>query len=118
MPRTLVWIGEVSRRSNSLQYLVLAKARAEAFKNGPPADFAQVAAQDFRSCPEGLSERRASPDVDARCGQRSGGDCGGGLTGEDVRELFGEWPLLEVGYLDIDVFGLHPYHGFGGAKLN
>jgi hypothetical protein len=29
-----------------MQFLVLAKARAEAFKNGPPADFAQVAAED------------------------------------------------------------------------
>jgi len=36
-------------------------------------------------------------------------------SAEDVRALFGEWPLLKVGYLEIDVFALHPYHGFGGG---
>ena len=36
-------------------------------------------------------------------------------SAEDVRALFSEWPLLKVGYLEIDVFTLHPYHGFGGG---
>ena len=36
-------------------------------------------------------------------------------SAEDVRALFSEWPLLKVGYLEIDVFALHPYHGFGSS---
>ncbi|HEY1884485.1 MAG TPA: hypothetical protein VGG86_00350 [Roseiarcus sp.] len=31
------------------------------------------------------------------------------------RALFSDWPLFKVGYLEIDVFALHPYHGFGGG---
>jgi muconolactone delta-isomerase len=97
-----------------MQFLVLAKARAEAFKNGPPVDFAQVAAQD--------SAHAQKAYLSGALRQMWTRDSGYGpvviveaASAEDVRALFAEWPLLKVGYLEIDVFALHPYHGFAGG---
>jgi len=97
-----------------MQFLVLAKPRAEAFKNGPPANFAQVAAQD--------SAHAQKAYMSGALRQMWMRDPGNGPvaiveaeSAEDVRTLFSEWPLLKVGYLEIDVFALHPYHGFGGG---
>jgi muconolactone delta-isomerase len=96
-----------------MQFLVLAKARAEAFKDGPPADFAQVAAQD-----SAYAQRAYLSGALRQMWIR---DAGHGpvaiveaTSAEDVRSLFADWPLLKVGYLEIDVFALYPYHGFAG----
>ena len=37
------------------------------------------------------------------------------VAAEDVRALFGEWPLFKVGYMEIEVFALYPYAGFAGG---
>jgi muconolactone delta-isomerase len=97
-----------------MQFLVLAKARAEAFKNGRPSDFAQVAAQDSAHAQRAYlgGALRQMWTRDSGHGPVAIVEAG---SAEDVRALFGEWPLLKVGYLEIEVFALHPYHGFGGG---
>jgi muconolactone delta-isomerase len=97
-----------------MQFLVLAKGRAEAFKNGPPADFAQVAAEDSAHAQKAYMSGalRQMWVRDAGNGPVAIVEAG---SAEDVRVLFAEWPLFKVGYLEIDVFALHPYHGFGGG---
>jgi muconolactone delta-isomerase len=97
-----------------MQFLVLAKPGAEAFKNGPPADFAQVAAQDSAHAQKAYmsGELRQMWMRDAGNGPAAIVEA---ASEADVRALFADWPLLKVGYLEIDVFALHPYHGFGGG---
>jgi muconolactone delta-isomerase len=97
-----------------MQFLALAKARPEAFKDGPPADFNKVAAEDTAHAHKAY--------LGGVLRQMWLRDPGHGpvaiveaASAEDVRALFGEWPLFKVGYMELDVFALHPYHGFAGG---
>lgn len=97
-----------------MQFLVLAKARVEAFKNGKPADFEQVAAGDAAHAQKAYLSG-ALRQMWAR--ERGHGPVAivEAASAEEVRKLFGEWPLFKVGYMEIDVFALYPYAGFGGG---
>jgi muconolactone delta-isomerase len=97
-----------------MQFLVSAKARAEAFKHGPPADFEKVAAHDTAHAQKAY--------LSGALRQMWSRDPGYGPvaivespSAEDVRALFGERPLFKVGYMELDVFALHPYPGFAGG---
>ena len=96
-----------------MQFLVLAKPGAEAFKNGPPADFAQVAARRYSA-----HAQKAYMSGALRAWMRDAGSGPAAIveaaSEADVRALFADWPLLKVGHRNRR-FALHPYHGFGGG---
>jgi muconolactone delta-isomerase len=98
-----------------MQFLILARARPEAFKNGVPADFAEVAAQDAAHAQKAY--------LGGVLRQMWTRDPGHGPVAivelasvEDARALFGAWPLFKIGYMEMDVFALNPYPGFGAAN--
>lgn len=97
-----------------MQFLVLAKGRAAAFKDDAPADFAEVAAQDAAH-----AHRAYLGGVLRQMWMREPGHGPVAIveakSAEDVRALFGEWPLFKAGYMEIEVFALYPYAGFAGG---